>query len=93
MEAHRIAVLAGLSRASVSSVVNTLERDDYVVRSREQDDRRLVTVSLTRTGADAVRDAYEGQHEVERTLYAEIGEGDRETLARLLETLLDAQLG
>jgi len=47
---------------------------------------------LTRTGADAVRDAYEGQHEVERTLYAEIGEGDRDTLARLLETLLDAQL-
>ena len=93
MEAHRIAVLAGLSRASVSSVVNTLERDDYVVRSREQDDRRLVTVSLTRTGADAVRDAYEEQHEVEQTLYAEIGEGDRETLARLLETLLDAQLG
>jgi len=47
---------------------------------------------LTRTGADAVRDAYEEQHEVERTLYAEIGEDDRETLARLLETLLDAQL-
>jgi len=58
LAAHRIAVLAGLSRASVSSAVNTLERDGHVVRSREHDDRRLVTVSLTPTGEDAVRDAY-----------------------------------
>ena len=90
--AHRIAVLAGLSRASVSSVVNTLERDGHVVRSREHDDRRLVTVSLTPTGEDAVRDAYAGQHEVERDLYAALGAGDREVLARLLESLLDAPL-
>jgi DNA-binding MarR family transcriptional regulator len=92
LEAHRIAVLAGLSRASVSSVVNTLERDGYVVRSREQDDRRLVTVSLTGPGADLVRDAYAGQHEVERTLYEDLTEGERGTLARLLESLLDVQL-
>ena len=92
LEAHRIAVLAGLSRASVSSVVNTLERDGYVVRSREQDDRRLVTVSLTGPGADLVRDAYAGQHEVERTLYEDLTEGERGTLARLLESLLDVRL-
>ena len=85
-------MLAGLSRASVSSVVNTLERDGRVVRSREHDDRRLVTVSLTPSGEDAVRDAYGGQHEVERDLYAALGAGDREVLARLLESLLDAPL-
>ena len=92
LAAHRIAVLAGLSRASVSSVVNTLERDGHVVRSREHDDRRLVTVSLTPSGEEAVRDAYGGQHEVERDLYATLGAGDREVLARLLESLLDTPL-
>jgi len=92
LAAHRIAVLAGLSRASVSSAVNTLERDGHVVRSREHDDRRLVTVSLTPTGEDAVHDAYAGQHEVEHDLYAALGAGDREVLARLLESLLDAPL-
>ncbi len=92
LAAHRIAVLAGLSRASVSSVVNTLERDGHVVRSKEHGDRRLVTVSLTPTGEDAVSDAYAGPHEVERGLYAALGAGDREVLTRLLESLLDAPL-
>ncbi len=50
MESHQIAHLSGLSRASVSSAVNTLERDGMVARSRESTDRRLVTVSLTGRG-------------------------------------------
>ena len=77
----------------MSSAVNTLERDGHVVRSKEHGDRRLVTVSLTPTGEDAVSDAYAGQHEVERGLYAALGAGDREVLARLLESLLDVPLG
>jgi|TARA_B110001454_G_scaffold82166_1_gene79045 DNA-binding MarR family transcriptional regulator len=93
LAAHRIAVLAGLSRASVSSAVNTLERDGHVARSREHDDRRMVTVSLTSSGEAAVRDSYRGQHEVERALYAGLEEGEREELAHLLESLLDAPLG
>ena len=52
LAAHRIAVLAGLS-----SAVNTLERDGHVARSREHDDRRMVTVSLTSSGEAAVRDS------------------------------------
>ena len=93
LAAHRIAVLAGLSRASVSSAVNTLERDGHVARSREHDDRRMVTVSLTSSGEAAVRDSYREQHAVERALYAGLEEGEREELAHLLESLLDAPLG
>jgi len=89
---HRIAVLAGLSRASVSSAVNTLERDGHVARSREHDDRRMVTVSLTSSGEAAVRDSYREQHEVERALYAGLEEGERAELAHLLEALIDAPL-
>ncbi len=92
LEAHRIAVLAGLSRASVSSVVNTLERDGRVVRSREHDDRRLVTVSLTPVGEQAVREAYGAQYEAERRLLEGLSAGDRAGLTELLETLLDAPL-
>ena len=43
MPPNAIARLSGLSRAAVSSVLNTLERDGLVERSRESDDRRLVT--------------------------------------------------
>ncbi len=92
LEAHRIAVLAGLSRASVSSVVNTLERNALVERSRQQDDRRLVTVSLTAGGRRLVRDAYEVQHEVERAQYGVLSPEERTVLAGLLDRLLEAPL-
>jgi len=92
LEAHRIALLAGLSRASVSSVVNTLERDGHVVRSREQDDRRLVTVSLTGSGSDLVRDAYAGQHEVEQSIFGSMSAVERSTFTRLLEMVLDGPM-
>ena len=51
LEPRDIARLSGLSRAAVSSVLNTLERDGLVERFRESDDRRLVTVRLTPDGA------------------------------------------
>jgi len=92
LESHRIAVLAGLSRASVSSVVNTLERDGHVERTRQQDDRRLVTVSLTAGGRSVVRDAYEAQHDVERAQYSDLGAAERRILTGLLDRLLDAPL-
>ena len=43
LEPRELAHLAGLTRASVSSALNTLERDGLIERSRESEDRRLVT--------------------------------------------------
>jgi DNA-binding MarR family transcriptional regulator len=92
LPAHRIAILAGLSRASVSSVVNTLERDGRVERSRDNDDRRVVTVSITWSGAAEVREAYEAQHELERAQYGDLSSDDRRALVAALETLIDTPL-
>lgn len=90
MESYRIAHLSGLSRASVSSAVNTLERDGMVARSRERTDRRLVTVSLTARGSDLVRDAYAGQHRQEQALFAGLEEEEIAMLTGMLERLLAA---
>ncbi len=92
LPAHRIAILAGLSRASVSSVVNTLERDGRVERSRDSTDRRVVTVSITSPGVAQVCEAYEAQHELERAQYADLSSADRRALAAALETLIDTPL-
>ncbi len=88
LESHRIAHFGGLSRASVSSAVNTLERDGLVSRSRNSDDRRLVTVSLTEEGRRRVRDAYADQHEVESVAFGGLSGRDRSDLIRLLDELL-----
>ena len=94
LEPRDIARLSGLSRAAVSSVLNTLERDGLVERSRESADRRLVTVRLTADGERRLVAAYERQNVVERDFFAGL---DRERveeiagdLARLLERRSDA---
>jgi DNA-binding MarR family transcriptional regulator len=88
MESHQIAHLSGLSRASVSSAVNTLERDGMVARSRESTDRRLVTVSLTGRGSDLVSDAYAAQHRQEEALFAGLEVEEVVALTRMLERVL-----
>ena len=69
-EPRDIARLSGLSRAAVSSVLNTLERDGLIERTRESHDRRLVTVRLTDDGATRIVDAYRHQNDVEREFFA-----------------------
>ncbi|MEO1063331.1 MAG: MarR family transcriptional regulator [Actinomycetota bacterium] len=89
LEPREIARLSGLSRAAVSSVLNTLERDGLVERSRESADRRLVTVRLTDDGAARVVKAYERQNGVERTFFAPLGADGQRTLAADLARVLE----
>ncbi len=89
LEPRHIARLSGLSRAAVSSLLNTLERDGLVERSRESDDRRLVTVRLTADGRRRLIAAYERQNQVEQAFFDVLTTGDRRRLAVHLAELLD----
>ncbi len=88
MPPNAIARLSGLSRAAVSSVLNTLERDGLVERSRESDDRRLVTVRLTDDGASRLIAAYERQNEVEQDFFGALDPTTQRRLATDLSALL-----
>jgi DNA-binding MarR family transcriptional regulator len=85
---HEIARLSGLSRAAVSSVLNTLERDGLVDRSRESDDRRVVTVRLTDNGATRLVAAYKRQNHVEQEFFGVLPTAERQRLAADLLELL-----
>ncbi len=89
-EPRDIARLSGLSRAAVSSVLNTLERDGLVERSRESADRRLVTVRLTEGGAASIARAYAAQNEVEQDFFGAVTDTARRRLAADLQRLLTA---
>jgi DNA-binding MarR family transcriptional regulator len=89
LEPRDIARLSGLSRAAVSSVLNTLERDGLVERSRESHDRRLVTVRLTPDGARRLAAAYAHQNEVEQDFFAGLSGDRRRRLADELAGLLE----
>lgn len=88
LEPRQIARLSGLSRAAVSSVLNTLERDGLIERSRESDDRRLVTVRLTEAGRQGVLEAYSRQNDLERQFFDGFDAEELATLDRLLSRLL-----
>lgn len=89
LEPRDIARLSGLSRAAVSSVLNTLERDGLVERTRESHDRRLVTVRLTADGARRLVVAYAQQNVIERDFFAGLSAGEQRRLADDLAGLLD----
>ena len=89
VEPRDLARLCAISRATVSSVLNTLERDALVTRGRQSADRRVVTVVITERGRQRVKQAFERQHLREQQW---LGELDREAidgLVALLRHLLD----
>ena len=70
LEPRQLAVVSSASRASVSSALNTLERNGFVARRRDEDDRRFVKVELTEKGADRLADAFGAANRREQELVA-----------------------
>jgi DNA-binding MarR family transcriptional regulator len=88
LEPRRIAALSGVSRAAISSVLNTLERDGLAERSRESADRRLVTVRPTPEGERRVVETYRAQNRREGHLFAAVPPAELERFTRTMRTLL-----
>ncbi len=92
MESHEIARLTGLSRAAISSAVNTLERDGLVDRRRESADRRIVTVYLSDDGARRLEAAYVQQNDRERTLFGDLTDDELTQLTGLMRRVSSTRL-
>ena len=88
LEPREISRLSGVSRASVSSVLNTLERDGFVERVRESTDRRLVTVRLTETGRRELLDVYRSHNRRELEWVSELTDKEQTVLSGFLRRLL-----
>ncbi|MCY4002635.1 MAG: MarR family winged helix-turn-helix transcriptional regulator [Rhodospirillales bacterium] len=84
VEPRELARLCAVSRGTVSSVLNTLERDALVSRRKQSADRRVVTVMITDRGRRRVTEAFDLQHARERQW---LGAFDRETITGLVALL------
>jgi DNA-binding MarR family transcriptional regulator len=89
LEPRALAHLSAVTRASISSVLNTLERDGLVERRRESSDRRMVTVVLTTSGRRQTAEAFRRQNERERQWVSALEPAEQRELARLLHRLLE----
>lgn len=92
LEPRQIALLSGVTRAAVSGVLNTLERDGYVERSRDQADRRLVTVRLSKAGETKVEEAYRSQNRREAVHFQALDADEIYAFSKTMRKLLAAPL-
>lgn len=92
LEAKRVAALSGMSRAAVSALVNTLERDGLVSRRKAGHDRRAVELALTPAGEAAFAEAFAAHNVRERTWASALTADEAATLTGLLEKLMASEV-
>lgn len=91
MEPHRLAEVAGMSRAAVSNLVRPLCEQGILVRESHPDDGRAVLLSLTPAGHAAARSAYLAQNVREAEWVSVLTPAERVKLVRLLGKLVDGR--
>lgn len=83
-----LALRLGLDNSTVTRLVETLEKKDYLERRREEQDGRVVSVYLTERGEDIVALLELSEDKLGEIVLESIPEEKREQLKETLEELL-----
>jgi DNA-binding MarR family transcriptional regulator len=78
-----LADLAGVTRATMTGLIDTLERDGLVKRVPDPVDRRMMSVHLTARGQEVLRRVLPGHFRRTAAMLAPLSESERKTLVRL----------
>jgi DNA-binding MarR family transcriptional regulator len=79
-----LAEAAGVTRATMTGLVDTLERDGFVKREPDPDDRRMMSVRLTGKGEKFLREFLPAHFRSIAGLMGGLSESERKTLVNLL---------
>jgi DNA-binding MarR family transcriptional regulator len=79
-----LAEAAGVTRATMTGLVDTLERDGFVKREPDTNDRRMMSVRLTPKGDRFLNEFLPGYFKAIASLMAPLTEPERQTLVSLL---------
>jgi MarR family transcriptional regulator, organic hydroperoxide resistance regulator len=89
-EARHLAAECGVSKATLTGVLGTLEGRGLVARRRHAEDGRLVIVKLTPTGRRVIRRLFPRFYEHEALVVSRLGTDEQDQLAHLLREVLRA---
>ena len=84
----QLATQLGLSPAAMTNRLDALEREGYVARHHDRDDRRKVVATLTEAGLKLWQEALGDITRVEVELVNQLPEADQDRLTELLRTLV-----
>jgi DNA-binding MarR family transcriptional regulator len=78
---------AGVTRATMTGLIDTLERDGYVVREPDPSDRRMLLVRLTRKAENFLAKFLPIHFRGASEVMGALSESERKTLVRLLSKI------
>lgn len=81
---HELAERAGVTRATITGLLDGLERDGFLARHRDKEDRRKVSVRLTTKGQAVAFDLFNEHSQWIGSLFAGFDQRQREALSSLL---------
>ena len=94
MQTRALAASMGCTRATVSTVSDTLERGGLIARAGDASDRRLVQLDLTPAGRAVIEDVFPRFNAGESALVSGLSREERDVLADLLRRIVtDARGG
>jgi DNA-binding MarR family transcriptional regulator len=83
-----LADAAGVTRATMTGLIDTLERDGLVKRVRDANDRRMMSVNLTPKGRKLLEKILPTHFRDMSEIMSPLKEGERKTLVGLLNKIL-----
>lgn len=87
IETRAIAAEAGLGKAALSGVLNTLEKRKLIERTKSQDDGRIVEVRLTDLGRVQFEVLLPSLNTAEREVFAGVHTSNRDLMVDTLRSL------
>ncbi|MSU69799.1 MAG: MarR family transcriptional regulator [Opitutaceae bacterium] len=78
---------AGVTRATMTGLIDTLERDGLVKREPDPEDRRRLSVNLTPKGQALLQEILPGHFQRMAALMHSLNESERKSLVRLLNRI------
>ncbi len=84
-----LADAAGVTRATMTGLIDTLERDGLVRREPDPEDRRMMSVRLTAKAETFLHRILPAHFQIMARIMAPLTEHERKTLVRLLTKILE----
>lgn len=79
-----LALFMNVSTAAVTGIVERLVRDNYVSRSYDPKDRRIIRVNLTNKGSELFKKINRERRQIIVEIFSKISEADRQNYLRIL---------
>lgn len=88
LKVSELAERQGLTSAAITGLTDKLLVDGYVERTRTEQDRRVVMISITEKGREMVAKLSESQREAIQHVFSDLSDEDIDHLKRIYSILL-----